>query len=85
MASGVGSGSMMTAAAGTLAAIYPDYADVIPVLGGASDMLTGITGIYMGTFIGLPLTTWLYNKLEPTVGRIFARNTINSNAGGEAE
>ncbi len=54
MASGVGSGSMMTAAAGTLAAIYPDYADVIPVLGGASDMLTGITGIYMGTLWACP-------------------------------
>jgi len=85
MASGVGSGSMMTAAAGTLATIYPDYAEVIPVLGGASDMLTGITGIYMGTFIGLPLTTWLYNRLEPKIGRIFARNTMDSGVGGEAE
>ena len=55
MASGVGSGSMMTAAAGTLGEIYPQQAENIMIMGGASDMLTGITGIYMGTFVGLPL------------------------------
>lgn len=65
MASGVGSGSMMTAAAGTLGEVYPQYAEDIMILGGASDMLTGITGIYMGTFIGLPVTRKLYAVLEP--------------------
>lgn len=65
MASGVGSGSMMSAAAGTLSTFYPDYAEDIMVLGSASDMLTGITGIYMGTFIGLPITRKLYAVLEP--------------------
>lgn len=69
MACGVGSGSMMTAAAGTLGEIYPNYAEDIMVLGGASDMLTGITGIYMGAFIGLPLTKKLYAVLEPRLGR----------------
>ena len=28
-------------------------------------MLTGITGIYMGTFVGLPVTRKLYAILEP--------------------
>lgn len=69
MASGVGSGAMMTAAAGTLGEIYPQYAEDIMVMGGASDMLTGITGIYMGTFIGLPVTRKLYAYLEPRIGR----------------
>ncbi len=69
MASGVGSGSMMTAAAGTLGEVYPQYAEDILVMGGASDMLTGITGIYMGTFIGLPVTRKLYAVLEPKLGR----------------
>ena len=69
MASGVGSGSMMTAAAGTLGEIYPSYAEDIMVMGGASDMLTGITGIYMGTFVGLPVTRKLYAWLEPKIGR----------------
>lgn len=69
MAGGVGSGSMMTAAAGTLGEIYPQYAEDIMVLGGASDMLTGITGIYMGTFIGLPVTRKLYAFLEPKISK----------------
>ena len=69
LASGVGGGSMMTAAAGTLGQIYPEYAEDIIVMGGASDMLTGVTGIYMGTFVGLPLTRKLYAYLEPRLGR----------------
>lgn len=68
MATGVGSGSMMAAASGTLATIYPEYADQILMLGGASDMLTGVTGIYVGMFIALPLTNKLYNWLEPKIG-----------------
>ena len=68
MACGVGSGSMMTAAAGTLGEIYPQQAESIMIMGGASDMLTGITGIYMGTFVGLPLTKKLYAILEPKIG-----------------
>lgn len=67
MACGVGSGSMMTAAAGTLGEIYPQQAENIMIMGGASDMLTGITGIYMGTFVGLPLTKKLYSFLEPKI------------------
>ena len=63
MACGVGSGSMMTAAAGTLGEIYPQQAENIMIMGGASDMLTGITGIYMGTFVGLPLTCLLYTSI----------------------
>ena len=38
-------------------------------MGGASDMLTGITGIYMGTFVGLPVTRKLYAWLQPKIGR----------------
>lgn len=68
MASGVGSGSMMAAATGTLGAIYPKYAGDIVMLGGASDMLSGIDGIYMGAFIGLPLTRKMYKILEPKLG-----------------
>lgn len=73
MASGIGAGSMMTAAAGTLGEIYPQYADDIMIMGGASDKLTGITGIYMGTFVGLPLTRKLYSILEPRIGRIIQK------------
>lgn len=75
MACGVGSGSMMTAAAGTLGEIYPQQAENIMIMGGASDMLTGITGIYMGTFVGLPLTKKLYAILEPKIGHKNSKET----------
>ncbi len=69
MASGVGSGTMMSAATGTFGAIYPEFAEDIILMGGVSDMLTGITGIYIGTFVALPFTRWLYKVLEPKIGR----------------
>lgn len=64
MASGVGSGAMMAAAAGSLSEIYPTMKDQIMMLGGASDMLTGITGIYAGYFLGLPIANWSYKVLS---------------------
>ena len=69
LASGVGSGSMMLAGVGTLSTMYPEYAEEIAVFGSVSDMLTGITGIYMGTFVALPITRKVYAKLEPILGR----------------
>ena len=47
---------------------YKRYKNIM-IMGGASDMLTGITGIYMGTFVGLPLAKKLYAILEPKIGR----------------
>ena len=74
MASGVGSGAMMSAAAGTIAAAYPDWSEQVLLMGSVSDMLTGATGIYMGTFIGLPMTRKLYKWLEPKIGRKKGQN-----------
>lgn len=47
------------------------------IMGGASDMLTGITGIYMGTFVGLHLAKKLYAILEPKIGRKNNQEVIN--------
>ncbi len=69
MASGVGSGSMMASAAGTLGELYPEYAEEILLYGSTSDTLTGIDGVYLGTFVGIPLTRFLYRKLSPILGR----------------
>ena len=52
MAAGVGSGSMMTAAAGTVANLYPEFSEEILLYGSTSDVLTGVDGVYLGTFIG---------------------------------
>lgn len=69
MASGVGAGIMMASASASLAAIYPELADQIMAFAGTSETLSGIDGIYIGLFLALPITNWLYNKLEPTLGK----------------
>lgn len=62
MAAGVGSASMMTAAVGSLSAMYPDMANQIAAFGAASNMLSGLDGLYMSIWMGLPMTEWLYKK-----------------------
>lgn len=70
MASGVGAGILMSSASATLAEIYPAMADKLSALAAASETVSGIDGIYLAIFIGLPLCNWLYRKLEPKIGRI---------------
>ncbi|NMM94349.1 DUF3100 domain-containing protein [Bifidobacterium oedipodis] len=65
LASGVGAGIMMAAAVGSLGAIYPDQADQITALASASQTIAGIDGVYLAMFVALPLTAFLYRKLEP--------------------
>ncbi|MGL4998862.1 MAG: DUF3100 domain-containing protein [Cetobacterium sp.] len=66
MACGVGSGSMMTAAASSLAeAAGPKYADQVFAYASTSNMLSGITGVNILVFISLPFTEWYYKKLAP--------------------
>ncbi|QQK80331.1 DUF3100 domain-containing protein [Salicibibacter cibi] len=60
MASGVGSTSMMAAASGSLVTAFPAFENDIVALAGASNLLTMITGIFVFTFIALPLTIKLY-------------------------
>lgn len=69
MASGVGSGSMMAVGTNVVANLYPEFAEEILMLGGASDMLTGITGIYLGTFIGIPFARKYYKFLSTRIGK----------------
>ncbi len=76
MACGIGSGVMMAAASSTLATIYPEYADQIIMLAGASDMLAAVVGIYFTLFISLPLTRKMYYWLEP---KISPKHTRESN------
>jgi len=60
MASGVGSGSMMAAASGSLVAAFPTMENEIIAFAGASNLISLSTGLYMSIFIGLPLTEKLY-------------------------
>ncbi|MCM3093430.1 MULTISPECIES: DUF3100 domain-containing protein [unclassified Cytobacillus] len=61
MASGVGSGSMMAAASGSLVAAFPEMEAQIVAFAGASNLLSLSTGLYASIFIGLPLTEKLYS------------------------
>ena len=70
MASGVGAGILMSSAVAALSEVLPAYADEISALASASETISGIDGIYMAIFIGIPLCNWLYRKLGPTLGRI---------------
>ena len=70
MASGVGAGILMSSAVASLSEVMPAYADKISALAAASETMSGIDGIYMAIFIGIPLCNYLYRKLEPKIGRI---------------
>jgi hypothetical protein len=67
MASGVGAGILMSSA---VSEVMPAYADQIAAMASASETISGIDGIYMAIFIGVPLCNVLYRKLEPTLGRL---------------
>jgi hypothetical protein len=64
MASGLGSASMMAAAAGALIAAHPDKAAGITAVSGAANLLTMMTGLYFSLFVSLPLAQSLYRFLD---------------------
>ena len=68
MASGVGSGSMMAAASGSLIAAYPELETQIIAFAGASNLLSLSTGLWISIFIGLPLTEKVYQLLTRNKG-----------------
>jgi len=63
MAAGVGSASMMTAAVGSLSVMYPQMSDQLAAFGAASNMLSGLDGLYMSLWIALPMTEKLYKHI----------------------
>lgn len=65
MSCGVGSGSMLAACTGGLVAMVPEQEQLILALAAASNILTYATGLYVGLFVALPLTEWLYRKARP--------------------
>lgn len=70
MASGVGAGIMMASATASLSEIYPQFADQISALASTSETLSGIDGIYVAIFVGIPLCNKLYKVLEPKLGPV---------------
>ena len=81
MATGVGSGSMMTAASAALTkvpeiAADPAMVETILSYGATSNMMSSLTGLVFLVFITLPLTNKMYAFLEPKIGR---RKKVNDN------
>ncbi|WDP92595.1 MAG: DUF3100 domain-containing protein [Desulfobacter sp.] len=65
MASGMGSGSMMTAASSSLSmAVDPAMKETILAYAATSNMLTGVTGMYSVIFLALPATNFFYKKFD---------------------
>ena len=70
MGAGVGSGGMMAAAAGSIAAQQtPEVAREVATFAAASNLITTTIGTYFTLFLSLPFTIWAYGKLEPVLGR----------------
>ena len=71
MAMGIGSASMMTAGAATLSEALPQWKDQILAFAVASNLITGVTGLYASWLIGLPFAEWIYRimgkKKEPGI------------------
>lgn len=82
MGSGVGSGSMMAAASGAIAAQQtPEVAKSVLTFAAASNLITTTIGTYFTLFISLPMALLGYKFLEPLIGR----TTSASNASEAAE
>ncbi|GJD51790.1 hypothetical protein OPKNFCMD_4549 [Methylobacterium crusticola] len=70
MGAGVGSGSIMAAAAGAIAAQQtPEVARDVATFAAASNLVTTTIGTYFTLFLSLPFTIWAYGTLEPVLGR----------------
>ncbi len=63
MACGIGSASMMTACSATLAEQLPPWKDQILAFAVASNLITGVTGLYASWLIGLPFAEWIYRVM----------------------
>jgi hypothetical protein len=63
MGSGVGSGSMMAAATGSIVDAYPGQKDQILAMAGVSNLITTILGVYVGIYVALPVADRFYRFL----------------------
>ncbi len=71
MGAGVGSGSMMAAAAGAIAAQEPpEMAKQVAAFAAASNLITSTIGTYFTLFLSLPVSNLIYRILEPHLGRL---------------
>ena len=81
MGAGVGSASMMAAAAGALAAGQtPEVAKDIATFAAASNLVTTSIGTYVTLFVSLPFANFVYRRLEPLISPRRTRGKISVEA-----
>ncbi|MGO4395447.1 DUF3100 domain-containing protein [Variovorax sp. M-6] len=79
MGAGVGSGSLMAAAIGAISAQQPpEMVKQLTAIAAASNLLTTVVGFYFTLFLSLPLCSWLYDRLEPVLGRFSKRQEADT-------
>lgn len=70
MGAGVGSGSMMAAAIGAInGQSPPEMVKDLTAIASAANLMTAVLGFYFALFLSLPACSWLYDRLEPVLGR----------------
>lgn len=82
MGAGMGSGSLMAAALGVITVgMPPEMVKELTAIAAAANLIAGVVGFYFAVFITLPLCNWLYDRLEPVLGRTaFARRAASAQA-----
>ena len=82
MGAGMGSGSLMAAAASAISAQQtPEMAKEVAAFAAASNLITTTIGTYFTLFLSLPFTVWAYGVLEPSLGRSSGRSVAESSGG----
>jgi hypothetical protein len=74
MACGIGSASMNAAAVSSLSSIFPHFEVQIQAFSGMSNLISMAIGMYVYIFVAIPLTEWLYRKLEPTLSKVIKKD-----------
>ncbi len=81
MGAGVGSASMMAAAAGAIAAGQPpEVAKDVAAFAAASNLVTTSIGTYVTLFVSLPFANVVYRRLEPLISPKRTRGKISVEA-----
>ena len=79
MGAGMGSGSLMAAAASAISAQQtPEMAKEVAAFAAASNLITTTIGTYFTLFLSLPFTAWAYGVLEPVLGRSSGRSAAET-------
>ncbi len=73
MACGIGSASMNAAAVASLSSIFPALKTQLEAFSGMANLISMVTGMYVYIFVAIPLTQWLYSKLEPFINKVLLK------------